>query len=415
MTRSRRSVPVLALGSALNGLLAYLLFALVTRGLGAEGSAPVTVLWTLWAFAGAALTFPVQHWVAATVARDGEGAVRHALPSVLGWASAAALLLGGLSWMAADSLFHRGGPAFPAMVAAITLGAAVVGVTRGGLAARGRFSALALELVLENTLRCLLVAALLVAGVHNPAAHGLALVAGQLIVVAWPSALRFGTEGRAAAGEGPFAYLAGAGFAQLVSQCLLTGAPVVVALAGGSAAEVTALFAGLALFRAPYLLSIGVMPTVTARATVLVLDGDAHTLRRADRAVLAAGVLGALAAAVFGSYAGPWLLRTVFGSDVDLAPHLAAMVAAGCTLAVANLVLVVLGLAHRRPGGVARAWGAGIVAAVVLFGVLTGDAVSDRTTAAFLLAEAVAFAGLQLVSTRSVRALAGSTRPLAAP
>lgn len=406
MSRTRRSAPVLALGSALNGLLAYVLFALVTRGLGAEASAPVTVLWTLWAFAGAALTFPLQHWVASTVARDGEGAVRHALPKVLGWATAAAVLVGGASWAVADALFHRDGAAFPAMVAAITLGAAVVGITRGGLAARGRFTALALELVLENALRCLLVAALLVAGVRDPAVHGLALVAGQLVVVVWPSALRFADDGRAAPGEGPFAFLAGAGFAQLVSQTLLTGAPVVVALAGGAPAEVTALFAALALFRAPYLLSIGVMPTVTAKATVLVLQGDTHTLRRADRALLAAGVLGALAAAVFGAYVGPWLLRTVFGSDVDLAPHLAAIVAAGCTLAVANLVLVTLGLAHRRPGGVARAWTAGIVAAVVLFVAMTGSDVSDRTTAAFLFAEAVAFAGLQLVSSRSLRALA---------
>ena len=45
-------------------MLAYVFFAAVTRALGAEAAAPVAVLWAWWSFAGAALTFPLQHWIA---------------------------------------------------------------------------------------------------------------------------------------------------------------------------------------------------------------------------------------------------------------------------------------------------------------------------------------------------------------
>ena len=59
----------LALGSAASGLLAYVFFATVTRSLGSAAAAPVSVLWAYWSLAGAALSFPLQHWIARTVAR----------------------------------------------------------------------------------------------------------------------------------------------------------------------------------------------------------------------------------------------------------------------------------------------------------------------------------------------------------
>ena len=62
-----RDTSALAFGSAVSGLLAYVFFALVTRALGSEAAAPVAVLWAYWSFAGAALTFPLQHWIARSV------------------------------------------------------------------------------------------------------------------------------------------------------------------------------------------------------------------------------------------------------------------------------------------------------------------------------------------------------------
>ncbi len=65
-TRGRNSA-ALALGSAASGLLAYVVFVLITRGLGADAAAPVSVLWTHWAVAGAGFTFPLQHWITRSV------------------------------------------------------------------------------------------------------------------------------------------------------------------------------------------------------------------------------------------------------------------------------------------------------------------------------------------------------------
>ncbi len=54
---------------------------------------------------------------------------------------------------------------------------------------------------------------------------------------------------------------------QLLGQVVLTGGPVLLAAAGGAPAEVTALFAGLALFRAPYTLALGLVSQLTERLT----------------------------------------------------------------------------------------------------------------------------------------------------
>ena len=197
MTGPRRAPVALAAGSVVSGLLAYVLFALVTRGLGAEAAAPVSVLWTQWAFAGAAFTFPLQHWITRSVVAGREGDVRRAAGRVAAVVVAAALALGLVAWLLRDRLFHRDDAWFPVLVVLVTLGSAAVGVVRGGLAGRGRFAAVAWSLVAENALRCLLVAALLLAGEHDPVVHGLALVAGGLVAL-WPSAWRFAAAGAAA-------------------------------------------------------------------------------------------------------------------------------------------------------------------------------------------------------------------------
>jgi len=67
MSGRARDTTALGAGSLVTGLLAYVFFALSTRSLGASAAAPVSVLWTYWSFAAAALTFPLQHWIARSV------------------------------------------------------------------------------------------------------------------------------------------------------------------------------------------------------------------------------------------------------------------------------------------------------------------------------------------------------------
>ena len=145
---------------------------------------------------------------------------------------------------------------------------------------------------------------------------------------------------------------------------------MLLALLGGSPVEVTAVFAALALFRAPYQVALGMLPQLTERVTTYVVADAVERLRALARGLAVVTVVAVPLAGLFGAVLGPWLLRLVFGSTVDVSAEVAAAVAAGSTLAVANVVLMVAALAERpaapgrgRLGGGGRRRGRGRVAA----------------------------------------------------
>ena len=124
---SRRNAPLLlATGSVVSGVLAYVLFALVTRGIGASAAAPVSVLWTVWALAGAAFTFPLQHWITRCLTAGRAGDVRGSARRVAAVVVAVAVVTGALAWVFRDRLFHRDDAWFPALVVLVVLGSAAV-------------------------------------------------------------------------------------------------------------------------------------------------------------------------------------------------------------------------------------------------------------------------------------------------
>ncbi len=305
--RGARDSGVLAVGAAINGLLAYVFFATVTRALGAEAAAPVSVLWAYWSFAAAALAFPLQHWAARSVtATGGEHAVRRSLPAVTAAVLTLGPLVGFLAWLAREPLFHRDDLWFPFLVALATVGSALTGLVRGMLQARERFGAVALALVLENLVRVVVSIGLAAGGNHQPAAYGLALVAGYVTALVWPWTLRMTLRGDDH--ESPVVLLGGASGGQLLAQVVLTGGPVLLTLAGGGAAAVTVLFAGLALFRAPYTLAIGMVAQLTARFTTLVVERRRDALHLIRTRLVAATVVLSLAAVPVGAWVGRPLL-----------------------------------------------------------------------------------------------------------
>jgi O-antigen/teichoic acid export membrane protein len=402
--RTARDTGVLAVGSAVNGLLAYAFFAVTTRALGADAAAPVSVLWAYWSFAAAALTFPLQHWAARSVTATGsDHHVQRSLPAISVAISTLAPLIGFLSWLGRDALFHSDGLWFPVLVIGSTIGSALTGLVRGMLQAHERFGAVATSLVLENLVRVVVGIALASAGVNDPVAYGLALVAGYVTCLVWPWTLR--TTLRGDDHESPLALLGAASGGQLLGQIVLTGGPVLLALSGGGPAEVTVLFAGLALFRAPYTLSIGMVAQLTARFTRLVVDRRTDTLARTRSSlVLATVVLGLLAAPV-GAVVGPALLPVVFGSDVTLSGGLSAVLASGSTVAVAALVTTLLLIALGRTTGQVRAWLIGAVPGAAVFALWPAP-VLDRTCWAFLVVEVGAFAWMVLEHARGTASLA---------
>jgi hypothetical protein len=311
-----------------------------------------------------------------------------------------------VTWLLRERLFHRDDVWFPVLVVLVTLGSAAAGVVRGTLGGRGRFAAVGWSLVAENGLRCVIVVVLLAAGVHDPVLHGLALAAGGLVAL-WPSGWRLADTDTGHGGA--LAFLGGAAAGQVVAQGVLTGGPVLLALLGGAPVEVTATFAALALFRAPYQVVLGALPQLTQQVTTHVVAGRLDRLRTMGRALAAVAVVGACLAALFGAVLGPWLLRLVFGDSVVVSSGVAALVASGCTLAVANVVLMVAALAGHGPLRVAGAWALALVAGAVGVVALAASPPVTRTTTAFLVTEVVATAGLALAAWTSLRL--GSVRP----
>ncbi|MDQ3629608.1 MAG: hypothetical protein M3419_12515, partial [Actinomycetota bacterium] len=275
-TRGRvaRDSLALATGSVFAGLLAYVFFALATRSLGAAAAAPVSILWSYWALAAAVLTFSVQHWIIATLARDGhESTVARSLPRIALAGAAIAVLCGLVAFGARGPLFDRRDLAFPAMVAAVTAGSLFTGVVRGALAGRGRYLASAACLVSENALRVAGAVAAAVAGA-DAGVFGVVLVLGSCSGLLWIRALRFERgSAQSPAPSSSLAVMSGIGGGSLAAQVVLTSGPVALALLGGSPAEVTSLFVALAVWRAPYLMAIGVAPQLTAWLADLARQG----------------------------------------------------------------------------------------------------------------------------------------------
>lgn len=405
MGRRTRAAWTLPAGSAVAGVLGYVFFALVTRGLGSEAAAPVSLLWAWWGFAMASLTFPLQHWIPRTVAaHGGELAVRAAARPV----ALATLVVTVLSWAVSmllrDWFFFPDGPGFPLLVAGVVLGSGALGWCRGVLAARDRFDAVAVGYVADNGLRCVLVLPLVLTGVTDPVWYGVVLLSGFLTALWWPSVYRLAASGDPGR-DSPLAAVAGVSGAQLVGQVVLTGGPMLLAVAGGAPAEVTALFAALALFRAPYTFALGVVAALTGRITRLVVARDVSGIHRRRRLVLAASAAACAVAAVVGWYVGPWLLPLVFGADVHLAARECLLVAVGSTLALTSLVFTIAVVAHGRTHLLAAAWVGAAVPGLAWFALAPGTPL-ERTCETFLIIQVVACALLVLGELRATRGLA---------
>jgi O-antigen/teichoic acid export membrane protein len=393
----------LVAGTALSGVFAYVFFALATRALGAEDAAPVAQLWTYWSASAAVLTFPVQHWIIRTMhAPGGLAAVRGALPRVTALAIGAAAVVGLVSWLARVPLFARDDVVFPLLAVGVTVGAHVVGVVRGRLAGAERFVATGVAIAGENVLRVVLAVAV-VAGGGGATGVGLALTAGALAVLAWPSAFRF-PEGVADADAGsPLAFLGGVAAGSLIAQLVLTGGPVVLAAVGGAAGEITALFTTLAVFRAPYVLALGLVTRITGTLTDLVVRGRHQRLRRIRRLLVGGGAGGAVAAAAFGATVGPAAIDLVFGAGIAPPPAVVAIIAAATAVGLANLVFTVLLVARGASRALTSTWVAAVVAAAAAVAVLPVPPL-PLVTWAFLTAEVVALGLLWWADVRAAAA-----------
>jgi hypothetical protein len=175
----------------------------------------------------------------------------------------------------------------------------------------------------------------------------------------------------------------------LLSQTILHGGPVVLAVLGGAPAEVTVLFSTLALFRAPYLIGIGLTLRSTGPVSRLVIAGDHRGIIRVSAWIAgAAGGLAVLAAAA-GYYLGPPVVALVFGEATRPGAWQAAAVAAGSMLAIAGLWQFVGLIAAGRERALVGCWLAAVTAAAGVIAAWPGGA-TDSVVAGFTVGEMVA-------------------------
>jgi O-antigen/teichoic acid export membrane protein len=405
-TRLFKESGTLATGTVVGGLLAYGFFALAIRTLGASDAAPVSVLWTYWTMTAAILTFPLQHWTIRLLTRGDEGTLARSQRRLWVGTAVVSVFSGLLAYVARDVLFHDRTVAYPIMAAGVTAEAALSGLVRGALAGRGRFTATGVSMAAENLVRVALGGVAAVAG-GGAIAFGLVLVAGPLSGCFWLSSLRFDRSSGTGSIASPLALASGLATGSLIAQVVLMGGPVALAALGGAPRQVTALFVTLAVWRAPYLVALGVAPRFTPALTRMTVARDEQRLLSVRRWILLV-VLGASAGAFLAGATifGP-VLRVVFGTEIVLDWQTAALIGVGTAVAVGNLALLLLMLALGTSRPVNRAW---LIAVAVVAAILVAvpTAPLDRVATAFVAAQLTAFALLLAAPLRGQQAPATS-------
>lgn len=381
----------LAVGSLVNGVAAYLYVVVGTQVLGATRFAPISILWTIWSFAAATLTFPIQHWIIRTVQTvGGERPVRAANGTLIAVTGSAMVLtlVGGLVW--GERLFGSTGLGYPLLAAVIVFSASLLGISRGLIAARGRFKAAAVIVAGENLLRLAVgCGVLLLAG--GSFAYATALAAGVAIIAFFPDSLSpraTGPDQPVSAGR----MLAGIAGGTLIAQLVLTGPPVLVAALGAEPETITALFTTAAIARAPYLVALGLAIRGNARLSWMAAN-EPGRLGSATRLIAIASVAAAPIVALAAAPIAPHVIEFIFGPDTSLPSGPTALVVGASVLALGNLALMVVLIARGDTVRISVAWAIAAVFAIVSVAVL-GSTPLWQTAIAFAVAEAVAFVAL---------------------
>ncbi len=386
----------LAAGSLTNGVAAYLYVVLGTQVLGATLFAPISILWTIWSFAAATLTFPIQHWIIRTVqAEGGERPIRAARVTLAAVTGAAMVLTLFVAFVWRERLFGSTSLGYPILAAVIVYSAGLLGLSRGLVAARGRFKAAAVIVAGENLLRlgvgC---GVLLLSG--GSLAYATALVAGVGILMFFPSSLRprdSGSSRPASAGR----MLAGIAGGTLIAQIVLTGPPVLLAVFGGAPHTITALFTTAAVARAPYLVALGLAIRGNARLSWMA-SNEPDKLKSATRVIVVASIVAAPVAAAVAARVGPQIIEFIFGPNTSLSAGPTSLVVGASVLALGNLALMLVLIARGDTGRITTAWVvAGVFAGISI--AWLGSTPLDRTTAAFMVAEFAAFVALVVAAS----------------
>jgi len=359
----------------------FIFIIAATRSLGLDAFAPVSQLWTIWALSAAVTTFSYQQL---TIRRAWQQGTRIP-PTVLVAPVALAIIVFVASALASNRLFGSSSLGWPAAAAGTPIGAAVIGITRGRWAARGRYVGLALVVASENAIRAALALLLAVLGA-SVGWYGLAILVGFSAAVFSPRTSipsRHGTIDESAG-----SMVGAAGLAGLLAHSTLVLPPLIAAGLGASRDEVSILFAYLASLRVPYQIALGVVPRAAERWTQASVDSDTTMFTKIRFSLLTVAIVGGSVAALLSAAIGDQLAGLLFDGSGVLSTSARAMAGAAAVVAVSNLGLTVAGISDGRAFAVASRWLAGVLAAAAAF-LLFGETGITAVLAAVLAVEMV--------------------------
>ena len=380
------------LGSAISGIAGYVFSILGIRVLGDTAYANIAVLWTIQYLVVSITLLNIEAWV-----------TRHKgiAPWIGGWVGGLAALVTLVGVVASPQLFH-GEPWWWGLIAGcITLAYGLLIVTRGQLAATERFSAFGALNGGEALIRLGLSLGL-VALSASPWVWGAIMPIGPVVVVCiWMAA-----GGRFTRSPDPFPtyYLLNTTLSNGISQLLLAGAPLVVAMMGAPPAVTSLVFVTTTLGRAPLVfLHGGLLARILPPLLAIAQGNDRHRIAMAMNRVLAVTSATLVAAFLGGGVIGPPIVALAYGQNLRPSFLLAGFTGVAVIATMAALLLGQVLIALRAERDMALPWIAGLVATGVSAMVLPLP-LSEVVVAASAIGAIVATLGLSVVVRRSALA-----------
>jgi len=389
--RSRRRQSVLIAAALVTGAAGAITLIVSQRHLDLDAFAPLAQLWTIWAVLAAGLTFSFQQWAAVHGARRRDIMPGGSAPRVGAALVAGSIALLVITTLARDALFHSSSWVWPIAAAMLPFGTAVNGIRRGELARARHLVGLGGVIAGENLIR-LTVSLLLITLDADAPWFAAAMLAGFLVVVG-PSAPE-GEREPATAGMGTLSTAALAGF---LAYAFMFGSPLLLAAAGGTAVEVSALFLVLTGVRIPFVVLQAVVPQLAVGLTNAADRSRAVATTRRTLGVVA--LAGSSAAAVAGHFLGDVIIGSVFGIRGEVGDTSYALVSAASVFAACALVGTVVLVVEGRPRHIAVAWG--VPAATAPFVVATGAIADTVLLSLWLAASQATVAIITLVRFRN--------------
>ncbi len=382
-----------------SGVLAYAFHILAARTLSADGYGRIAVLWGAMFLVAIVLFRPIEQTASRTIAdRLARGWETRSVVVSATIVALAALAIGTVLMLAlwepiTSGLFDGDGTLTLMLVAGVvTYGLSYV--VRGLLGGVRWFAGYGLNLVFDGAARLFVALPLIVVASTGLAAA--AMVAAGLAGAAIPlwvgrrrlRVLRDRGPGERFRPASTLAFAAPAAVIAGADQIVVNSSPVLVVLAGGTAATAGVVFAATMLVRIPVYVFQGVAASILPNLTRLHATDDTSAFRSAVWRTVAiliglAGILAVGAMAI-----GPHALRIVYGPEFDAGRAELGLLGVGVGLYLAASTVSQALLAQDRGPAAAMAWATAAVLFVGAFFVLPGSELM-RIAVAFAVSMAV--------------------------